>query len=98
MAENLVQPAPARSAQDELIIQPAIGRGQWTVLAAAFLRWMFDRLEMGIFPLVARPALQEMQNVAGALYAPIGRTRDGMNIDIVFLGAEYGGFIFSLLG
>ena len=30
------------------------------VLAAAFLGWMFDGLEMGIFPLVARPALQTM--------------------------------------
>jgi hypothetical protein len=27
------------------------------VLLAAFLGWMFDGLEMGIFPLVARPAL-----------------------------------------
>ena len=28
-------------------------RGQWLVLLAAFLCWMFDGLEMGIFPLVA---------------------------------------------
>ena len=31
---------------------PAIGHGQWMVLVAAFLGWMFDGLEMGIFPLV----------------------------------------------
>ena len=30
------------------------------VLVAAFLGWMFDGLEMGIFPLVARPALQQL--------------------------------------
>ena len=30
------------------------------MLAAAFLGWMFDGVEMGIFPLVARPALQSM--------------------------------------
>src|SRR3989449_4980332 len=35
-------------------------RGRWLVLIAAFLGWMFDGLEMGIFPLVARPALQDM--------------------------------------
>ena len=37
---------------------------RWLVLAAAFLGWMFDGMEMGIFPLVARPALQEMQAAA----------------------------------
>src|SRR5215213_1769491 len=41
--------------------------GKWMVLLAAFLGWMFDGLEMGIFPLVARPALQEMQHAAGVL-------------------------------
>ena len=44
-----------------------LARGQWMVLLAAFLGWMFDGLEMGIFPLVARPALQEMQAAAGVL-------------------------------
>jgi MFS family permease len=34
-----------------------ISRGQWMALAAALLGWMFDGFEMGIFPLVARPAL-----------------------------------------
>ncbi|MES2693588.1 MAG: hypothetical protein V4773_08950, partial [Verrucomicrobiota bacterium] len=37
------------------------------VLIAAFLGWMFDGLEMGIFPLIARPALQEMQAGAGSV-------------------------------
>src|SRR5262245_44480854 len=35
-------------------------RGQWLALAAALLGWMFDGFEMGIFPLVARPALVEV--------------------------------------
>jgi len=39
----------------------AISRGaQYMALAAAFLGWMFDGLEMGLFPLVARPALREL--------------------------------------
>ena len=45
-------------------------RGQCLVLMAAFLGWMFDGLEMGIFPLVARPALQDM--MAGQIDASIG--------------------------
>ena len=38
-------------------------RGQWMVLIAAFLGWMFDGLEQGVFPLVARPALQDLLHV-----------------------------------
>ena len=32
----------------------------YMALIAAFLGWMFDGMEMGIFPIVAGPALQEM--------------------------------------
>src|SRR5215203_2688062 len=32
-------------------------RDRWLVLSAAFLGWMFDGLEMGIFPQIARSAL-----------------------------------------
>jgi MFS transporter, SHS family, sialic acid transporter len=35
-------------------------RAQWLALAAALLGWFFDGFEMGIFPLVARPALVEV--------------------------------------
>ena len=41
-------------------------RRLYSVLVAAFLGWMFDGLEMGIFPIIARPALQQMQGVHGA--------------------------------
>ena len=37
-----------------------LNKGSWMALLAAFLGWMFDGMEMGIFPLVARPALIEM--------------------------------------
>ena len=37
-----------------------ITRAQWLVLAAAFLGWLFDGFEMGLFPLIARPALQDL--------------------------------------
>src|SRR3954466_11385166 len=50
--------APAESPRS--IVAPVPKSGRELVLAAAFLGWMFDGMEMGIFPLVARPALQSM--------------------------------------
>ena len=35
-------------------------RQLYLTLLAAFLGWMFDGMEMGIFPIVAGPALEEM--------------------------------------
>ena len=38
-------------------------RARWLALVAALLGWMFDGLEMGLFPLVGRPALRELLDV-----------------------------------
>ena len=35
-------------------------RGQYMTLIAAFLGWLFDGFELGLLPLVARPALNEL--------------------------------------
>jgi MFS family permease len=45
---------------------PPISRAQWLTLAAALLGWLFDGFEMGIFPLVARPALIEVLGLKDA--------------------------------
>jgi len=80
-------------------VAPAkITRGQWLVLVAAFLGWMFDGLEMGIFPLVARPALQEMQAVSGALDEQFVQMWMGRITALFLLGAACGGLIFGWLG
>src|SRR5258705_4912859 len=74
-------------------------RAQWLVLAAAFLGWMFDGLEMGIFPLVARPALQSMMPVAGDLPPDVFVGKWMSYITALFLvGAACGGLAFRLLG
>src|SRR5437588_12652368 len=39
-------------------------RGQWLALLAAFLGWAFDGFEMGVFPIVARPALIELLDLS----------------------------------
>ena len=48
-------------------------------LLAAFLGWMFDGMEMGIFPLVAGPALRQM---AAPTVASLGWMFDGMGTGI----------------
>lgn len=68
---------------------------QWLVLAAAFLGWMFDGVEIGLFPLVARPALQE-------LLADVGDKDVGIWNGVIgacfLLGAALGGLVFGWLG
>jgi MFS family permease len=74
---------------------PQNTREQWLVLAAAFLGWMFDGLEMGIFPVVARPALQEMLGTqADQLVGPWM----GYITALFLLGAAAGGLVFGWLG
>ena len=41
-------------------ISTVSGRGRWLALIAALLGWMFDGLEMGLFPLVGRHALRDL--------------------------------------
>ena len=70
-------------------------KAQWMVLAAAFLGWMFDGVEMGVFPLVARPALQNLMGVEGDQLVGVWMGR----ITALFLvGAACGGLIFGWLG
>ena len=70
-------------------------RGQWLVLAAAFLGWMFDGLEMGIFPVVARPALQQLLgSEADKLVGPWMSYITALFL----LGAAGGGLVFGWLG
>ena len=66
-------------------------------LAAALLGWMFDGLEMGLFPLVARPALQEMKTGALVTDAFVGHWM-GIITAAFLLGAAVGGLAFGWLG
>src|SRR5215510_9135986 len=71
------------------------GKGKWLVLTAAFLGWMFDGLEMGIFPVVARPALQEMLGTQSD--QQVGPWM-GYITALFLLGAAGGGLLFGWLG
>src|SRR5215207_3328112 len=71
-------------------------KAKWLVLAAAFLGWAFDGLEMGIFPLIARSALGKL--LAGAADENTIKWWHQV-IDACFLfGAALGGLAFGWMG
>ncbi len=68
------------------------GAAKWLALAAAVLGWMFDGLEMGLFPLVGRPALTEM--LGGSDIGPWF----GIIMAVFLVGAAFGGIALGWLG
>src|SRR5436190_3365180 len=85
--------SPLAPTLDYETAQPSSAK--WLVLLAAFLGWMFDGLEMGIFPQIARPALRKL--MAGATEDQI-KGWHGV-VDAMFLfGAAAGGLVFGWLG
>lgn len=73
-----------------------LGSAQWMVLIAAFLGWMFDGFEMGLFPLIGGPALADL---LGPSSPPSDAARWFGSIIAVFLvGAATGGVLFGWLG
>lgn len=78
---------------------PPNNKRLYSVLTAAFLGWMFDGLEMGIFPLIARPALQQMQAAQGVVATDAFVSHWMGNVTAAFLlGAALGGVLFGWLG
>jgi SHS family sialic acid transporter-like MFS transporter len=71
-------------------------RGRNLALVAALLGWMFDGMEMGLFPLVGKSALRDL--------SPVGTSATSINdwfavINAGFLvGAATGGVLFGWLG
>jgi SHS family sialic acid transporter-like MFS transporter len=70
-------------------------RGKWVTLAAAFLGWMFDGFEMGLFPLVGRPALIDLLGEQGQKHVDVWF---GLMIAGFLVGAATGGVLFGWLG
>jgi len=86
---------PATAHKSETSNFKANARDRWLVLSAAFLGWMFDGVEQGIFPLVARPALQDLIGTeADRLIGPWM----GYITALFLLGAACGGFLFGWIG
>lgn len=70
-------------------------KGKWMALVAAFLGWMFDGLEIGLFPLAGRPALREL--LSGRPEGDVGLWFSGI-IACFLIGAAAGGILFGWLG
>jgi MFS transporter, SHS family, sialic acid transporter len=76
---------------------PAPSRtSQYSTLVAALLGWMFDGFEMGLFPLIGQPAIQDLlgpdapKDAAGRWFGAI--------IAVFLVGAATGGVLFGWLG
>src|SRR5207237_7949052 len=90
-------PEAIDAANSAMANRKSVASGQWLVLIAAFLGWMFDGLEMRIFPLVARPALQDMMHGAGGGDEFVARWM-GRITALFLVGAACGGVSFGWLG
>ena len=79
---------------------PTPSRGKlYLTLIAAFLGWMFDGMEMGIFPIVAGPALEEMaKGLQGPELKSFVSGWMGWATAFFLWGAALGGIVFGWLG
>lgn len=76
-------------------------RDRYLALVAAFLGWMFDGLEQGMFPLAGRPALHELlaaEAAAGVDLEQLVGIWFGRIIALFLIGAAVGGVVFGWLG
>jgi len=71
--------------------EPATSKGKWLALTAALLGWMFDGFEMGLFPLVAGPALLDLGVSSNDLSAWLG-----IVTALFLVGARDGWCVFRL--
>ena len=69
--------------------------GRWMALTAALLGWMFDGFEMGLFPLIGGPALNDLLGPSSAAQAT---QWFGAIIAVFLVGAATGGVFFGWLG
>jgi len=70
-------------------------RGAYAALIAAFLGWLFDGFEMGLFSLIGRPALQDL--LPNSTAAEQGQWFTVI-IAVFLVGAATGGVVFGWLG
>ncbi len=73
-------------------------RGRWMALVAAFLGWMFDGMEIGLFPIAGRPALRELLNATGPDADRVIGPWFSAIVASFLLGAALGGVVFGWLG
>lgn len=73
-------------------------RGKWMALIAAFLGWMFDGFEQGLFPLVGPNALDDLLATQLTENPTIKAEWFGVIMALFLVGAATGGVLFGWLG
>ncbi len=77
-------------------------RSRMLALVAALLGWLFDGFEMGLFPVISRPALTELltksEHVPAAELEGLIGIWNGIAIAAFLIGAAAGGVLFGWLG
>src|SRR3954451_23329353 len=78
-------------------------RGRWLALFAALLGWLFDGFEMGLFPVISRPALIDLLGFTGLDMKQDGRENlvalwFSVATAAFLVGAATGGVLFGWLG
>ena len=75
-------------------------RGRWLALVAALLGWLFDGFEMGLFPVIARPALLELTggSVSPDRLESTVAVWNSLALAGFLFGAATGGVLFGWLG
>jgi MFS family permease len=76
-------------------LSTSAARGRGLALAAALLGWLFDGMEMGVFSLVARPA---MTDLLGDVPEGLVGKWIGVVTALFLIGAATGGVLFGWLG
>jgi MFS family permease len=71
------------------------GDTPWTNLTVAWLGWLFDGMEMGIYSLIAVPALKALLHTQDM---GIVLPKVGLMFALFLLGAALGGYVFGTLG
>ena len=72
------------------------GNGRFAALLAAFLGWLFDGFEMGLFPLIGSPALADLLQVPAS--DPLVGSWFNVILATFLVGAATGGVLFGWLG
>lgn len=75
---------------------------RYAALFAALLGWLFDGFEMGLFPVISRPALVDLLGFQGLEMTPAREgavgSFNGLIIAAFLVGAATGGVLFGWLG
>ncbi len=84
------------STQNSESSRPVSNTAKYMTLIAAFLGWMFDGFEMGLFPLIGQAALTDL---LGPTSPPADAAKwFGAIIAVFLVGAASGGVVFGWLG